>query len=402
MIRILYVDDEPALLSLGKSHIELRSRFIVDTAISGSEAISLLKKQSYDAIISDYYMPDIDGLTFLKGIRTFNPHIPFIIFTGHGEEAVVIEALNNGADFYLTKGYDLAIQLNEIIQIIQILVSRSRSGEELRKSEEKFRIITEYSHEWLYWINSDTGLEYISPSCYQITGYTRKEFYKNLDLIDQIIYPPDKVSWFTHLNECGKNNDNDSKSWDFRINHKNGEVRWIRHACQPIFYSDGRFAGLRVCNQDITSQKSAEEKLHRERDNFLKIFRAAPVGLLLLDSNTEIKQANAAISAVVLRDPAEIIRNRVGSGIRCIHSLDGSNQCGYSNSCPSCPLRKGIEAVITSHESIHNEVISLTLQIDGKPQVRRLKVNVEPVEIDGSDHVIVAIDDITENREMEI
>ena len=58
----------------------------------------------YDAIISDYQIPDMDGIEFLKKVRSSGNSIPFIIFTGKGREEVVIEALNAGADFYLQKG----------------------------------------------------------------------------------------------------------------------------------------------------------------------------------------------------------------------------------------------------------------------------------------------------------
>ncbi|PKL58738.1 MAG: HTR-like protein, partial [Methanomicrobiales archaeon HGW-Methanomicrobiales-4] len=96
--------------------------------------------------------------------------MPFIIFTGHEEERVVIEALNNGADFYLKKSYDNRSQFFELAQIIRLTIARVQSEELLRKSEEKFRTIAEYSSEWMYWIDPHGTMVYISPSCKQITG----------------------------------------------------------------------------------------------------------------------------------------------------------------------------------------------------------------------------------------
>src|SRR5271169_4276915 len=59
-IRILYVDDEPALLDISKIFLEQSGEFSVDTALSASAAVNLLKTENYDAIISDYQMPEID------------------------------------------------------------------------------------------------------------------------------------------------------------------------------------------------------------------------------------------------------------------------------------------------------------------------------------------------------
>ena len=96
---ILYVDDDADLLDLGKTFLELTQEFTVGTSDSAQKALAILKKQRPDAIISDYEMPDMDGIVFLKQVRSEYGDLPFIIFTGRGREEVVIEALNNGGTF---------------------------------------------------------------------------------------------------------------------------------------------------------------------------------------------------------------------------------------------------------------------------------------------------------------
>ena len=103
MISVLYVDDEEVLLELGKLFLEKLGQFHVDT-VTSAQTIQRLKSTSYDAIVSDYQMTqDMDGIAFLKAIRAEFADLPFIIFTGKGREEVVIEAFDNGADFYLQK-----------------------------------------------------------------------------------------------------------------------------------------------------------------------------------------------------------------------------------------------------------------------------------------------------------
>jgi CheY-like chemotaxis protein len=103
-IRVLYVDDESALLDLCQIFLERSGDFTVTTATSAPEAIRILELKRFDAIVSDYQMPEMNGIEFLKVVRARGDKTPFIIFTGKGREEVVIEALNSGADFYLQKG----------------------------------------------------------------------------------------------------------------------------------------------------------------------------------------------------------------------------------------------------------------------------------------------------------
>ena len=116
MYRILYVDDEPGLLEIGKFFLEEDGQFNVDTITSASTALTLLDTKTYDAIISDYEMPKMNGIEFLKTIRSSGKAIPFILFTGRGREDVVIQALNEGADFYLQKGGEPVSQFTECTQ----------------------------------------------------------------------------------------------------------------------------------------------------------------------------------------------------------------------------------------------------------------------------------------------
>ncbi|RPI39528.1 MAG: PAS domain S-box protein [Methanoregulaceae archaeon] len=127
VIRVLYVDDESNLLEIGKRFLERSGDFAVTTALSAREAVRLLEHGIFDAIISDYQMPVMDGIQFLVEVRKNVGQIPFILFTGRGREEVVIQAINNGANFYLQKGGDPKSQFAELRHKILAAVEHSRA-----------------------------------------------------------------------------------------------------------------------------------------------------------------------------------------------------------------------------------------------------------------------------------
>lgn len=139
MITVLYVDDEPGLLDIGKVFLEREGDFSVTTCTSAQDALEFLRTGHYDIIISDYQMPVMDGIAFLKQLKASDNLTPFIIFTGRGREEIVVEALNNGADFYLQKGGDTKSQFTELSNKIHYAVSRRHTEDALAKSERKFR-----------------------------------------------------------------------------------------------------------------------------------------------------------------------------------------------------------------------------------------------------------------------
>jgi len=144
MLSVLYVDDEPGLLEVARLFLEYSGEFRVTTSISAQKALDSPEIQSYDAIISDYQMPGMDGIAFLKTVRQRSPDIPFILFTGRGREEVVIEAINNGADFYLQKGGDPKAQFAELTHKIRQAVARRQAECSLLDSERRLSDIINF------------------------------------------------------------------------------------------------------------------------------------------------------------------------------------------------------------------------------------------------------------------
>ena len=140
-IRVLYVDDEPSLLEVTREFLQMEGGMIVETVNDAREALGNIAKQRYDVIISDYQMPNMDGLSFLKAVRARGEATPFILFTGKGREDVAIQALNNGADFYLQKGGDPLVQFKELRNAVKQLHKRSEAERMATTREEQLEML---------------------------------------------------------------------------------------------------------------------------------------------------------------------------------------------------------------------------------------------------------------------
>lgn len=125
--RILVVDDEQPILSMLSHHLKARG-FEVSTASSGREAIIEVENNPPHLIILDLMMPDMSGLEVTSQLRTqLRNETPIIVLSARGEERQKVEALEMGADDYLTKPFGL----DELVARIRVALRHSQSQEAL-------------------------------------------------------------------------------------------------------------------------------------------------------------------------------------------------------------------------------------------------------------------------------
>ncbi|SDG09413.1 PAS domain S-box-containing protein [Halorubrum xinjiangense] len=104
-INVLHVDDDPSITDLTASFLKREDdRFRIQTATSAGEGLSVINDCRPDCIVSDFDMPNVDGIEFLQSVRKEFPTLPFILFTGKGSEAVASDAIAADVTDYLQKG----------------------------------------------------------------------------------------------------------------------------------------------------------------------------------------------------------------------------------------------------------------------------------------------------------
>src|SRR5512145_2169040 len=137
---VLLIDDDVTLLEMIKLMSERSREMTLHTAQSAKEALTTLTQKSFDVIIVDYDMPEINGIEFLKILRKHGDTTPIIVFTGRGGEYTAIEALNNGANFLLKKGEDPRHQFRDLSTMVKRAMERSSLGRALGTTQ---RIISD-------------------------------------------------------------------------------------------------------------------------------------------------------------------------------------------------------------------------------------------------------------------
>ena len=317
-IRVLYVDDESTLLDLCKMFLEQFGDFTVTIATGAPEALRILELATFDAIISDYQMPEMDGIEFLKVVRARGDKTPFIIFTGKGREEVVIEALNSGADFYIQKGGEPKSQFVELAHKIRRAVEHQSDEKSLQKSQVQLTEAMDLAHiaNWEYDVAS--GIFTFNDRFYALYGTTAEreggyqmpaEVYAR-----EFVHPDEQRVVADEVQKAIAATDpNYTRDIEHRIIRRDGKIRHIIVRFGITKDAKGRTVKNHGANQDITNLKQVEENLRlhqvelemqaeelrqahvaleKSRDKYLDLYEFAPVGYLTLTDKGIITSVN--------------------------------------------------------------------------------------------------------------
>nr|HOP08902.1 response regulator [Candidatus Methanofastidiosa archaeon] len=157
---VLHIDDDESFLEMTKLYLGRYFNFHVDTTTSPKNAISLLSDRSYDAVISDYQMPGMDGISLLKKIRhDLGMDVPFTLFTGKGREVIAMEALNLGANHYLQKGGDPKSMFAVLAETIIQEVNHNKTKKLVEANERKYRSIFESAKDAIFIMKDDKFID---------------------------------------------------------------------------------------------------------------------------------------------------------------------------------------------------------------------------------------------------
>lgn len=292
-IGVLLVDDEPSFLNISKELLEMCGPFRVEIASSVEEALRKLGDKTYNAIVSDYAMPEKDGLLFLKELRQMGNEIPFIFFSGRSRNEIMIGATELIADEYVEKSGDpetlysnLALCICKVVKTkgtckeAQILPTYraiseriDKDGFELKISERekaekarrecredlvnkgKFEALFRSNPEATCYLDAEFKIVDINPRFIDLFKYSLEEIKgKN---INELIVPEDKRDEGESLDH--KMKESRQYIWDTIRKAGDGTLIPVSISAAPLIVGD-KVTGYTVVYRDVSKRKAAEEK----------------------------------------------------------------------------------------------------------------------------------------------
>jgi PAS domain S-box-containing protein len=289
-IRILVVDDETTLLEIAREFLEQVPGFTVDVELSPLMALEALSSKKYDAVVSDYQMPGLDGIEFLKRLRSRGDDIPFILLTGKGREEVAMEALNSGADYYLQKGVQIRPLFAELTNMVQRSVEQKRTGQAIKESEIKYRRLFNNNRDAIFVWRRDDYVTFVdvNESACSLLNYSREEL---LSIDNANLVTPESVETIRRVREQffveGE------ASLDLTLISKAGEKIPCEVTANIIEIHGVGHAIAIVRDQ---REKLRSDKEANERDAmFRAIFDNSATGIALEDFDRRIMECNQAL-----------------------------------------------------------------------------------------------------------
>ncbi len=266
-VRVLYIDDNPSLCGIFRASVEAQG-YLVDTALTGKDGMSMFTANPYDLVVLEYSLPDMTGIEVAQNFLEAFPNLPILIVTGQGDERIAVETMMLGISNYIVKG-DVTVYLELIPGSISQLIDRAtrrrkqiETAQALRESEQRFRDFAESSSDWFWEMGPDLKFTYISDrveDLYGITansqiGKTREEFAGEDILLKH---------WQEHAEVLKRH----EPFRDFQYFHlgPDGTQSILSISGIPISNTEGKFRGYRGTGTDVT-EKTANENLIRETD----------------------------------------------------------------------------------------------------------------------------------------
>jgi len=290
----LHVDDDPDSLNITKMSLELiDSSFEVESAPSVDVLYQMLAKSAYDCIISDYVMPDMDGLVLAKKIRE-RSDVPFIVYTGQGSEEVAEAAFEVGVDDYVRKETDLSHY--------KLLARRVRTLVEKRWGEDLMGRVPELSPDSIA-IVQDGVIVYANRATADLMGVGSPE----------ALIGRDGLAFVGNEDRGRMSSQHDlrmegvlsRKENELTIIRADGEQRTIEAMTSNITYL-GRNATL-AFTRDTTERKRTEEALSSSEDRLRSLFELAPDGFITVDLKGFVTSINDAFTKITGFSEEEIV-----------------------------------------------------------------------------------------------
>ncbi len=283
------MDDNENHLKFSKIYLQQINKDLeIATSTSPKDAIQHLLKEDFDCIISDYQMPELNGIEFAERILS-SIEIPFILYTGEGSERVAEQAFKVGISSYLRKEMEPA-HYQVLVSTIRNLVTQHKTGEMLQNKTNELDNLVTTSLDIIFTVDMRDKIVRGNPAFQRLFGFTP---YENETLgfdLFQYIHEDDLARTrdiIRQLRVLERNQCQCTARWYT----KNGEIRYLESSITVII-KDEKVNGFNIISRDITERKQLEIARDRVQSQLFGFMKSATDGFLILDQDFCVQIAN--------------------------------------------------------------------------------------------------------------
>lgn len=266
VLRVLYMDQSVIENEQTRLHFSLHAPHIVlEVVFTLRELYNRLfdpkDATQFDVLLLDYRLDNLEALELLKELRQVRRiDMPIVLVTSHGDQEVAAQALRLGASDYVVKTEGYLYRLPGLLENAYHHAQLLREQAALRASEERFRSLIEHSADGILVVNEDFLIQYASPSCKHVLGYSAEDLLGN-QLLDRI-FSEDLARVRAVLSQALQK-PGYPLPVEFRI--QDNQQQWMRveATCNNLL-PESAVHGIVINFRDITERYLAEERIHRQ------------------------------------------------------------------------------------------------------------------------------------------
>jgi diguanylate cyclase (GGDEF)-like protein/PAS domain S-box-containing protein len=250
---LLVVDDEPTNREMLSRRLQ-RAGYLVEMAADADQALALIQNREIELVLLDSMMPGMNGLELLRLLRgAYSPaRLPVIMVTALKESEKIIEAMNLGANDYITKPIDFPVALARI----KSQLNRKRAEDALRESEERYALAARGAKDGLWDWDLQEDRVYFSPRWKAMLGYEDSEIGDSPDEWLSRIHKEDRGRLRSELAAHWEANAEGELVSEHRMLHKDGSYRWMLSRGVVLRSKGGKAVRMAGSQTDITQSKA--------------------------------------------------------------------------------------------------------------------------------------------------
>jgi PAS domain S-box-containing protein len=318
------VDDEPEVASVTATFLERRlDDAVVVVESSASDGLARLERgddPAIDCIVSDYEMPEVDGLEFLRRIRDCDHELPFILFTARGSEEIASEAISAGVTDYLQKrtGTD---QYTVLANRIENAIARRESEAAVAETETRYERLLESSPHAVG-VHDGEEILFANERLGELVGYEDAADLEGVEPLS-IAHEGDRPALSER--KAAVIDGEEAPEWmQWRLQRVDGEVRYVESRAAPVRF-EGKSASQFVL-QDVTDRRRHERRIRALHDATRRLVGAeAPTEVGRVTMETVEDVFNEALVCLWAFDPAagELVVVSATESARALAREDG-------------------------------------------------------------------------------